>query len=485
MSTVAEINARRREAGLPLIRFNLRRLQPEDIQDLRDAYNAMYEISDTSIGDSRGYWAIARGHGYDEDLCHNDSRIFLTWHRAYIYMFERALSAALRWKRGNPDLWLTLPFWDWTVIDPSTDAANGIPNVLNDPTYTDSNGNEQRNPLHAARSLWREQNQGQPAPAWTLRSPGAFAAAVPGLKDDVDRNLTNPSYEGFSNDLNGGAHGTVHVRVSGDMGSVVSAAYDPLFWLHHSMVDKVWFDWQTRNRNATVPQHVLDASIYGGLTGAGVVDAESQLLYTYSDEEVETAVEVGGTTDDAAEPPPEEPEEEASPAVEEAADEERDPTEPAPRSEYRGRHRTLRLGKVHGPFKRAQLDFHQMRPPTQNYEIRVYFNNPDANHQTPATDPSYGGRIVLFGHGRCHGARGHCDPSQAERDSYDLRRKHHLRYRHTRYAVDVTRGLRRLLKQANGKPTEVNATFVVLDANERAVPHRELRYRGVSLSTLS
>src|SRR5262249_55499528 len=76
MTTVAKINARRKTAGLPLIRFNIRRLAAEDIQDLRDAFAAMYEISETAVGDRRGFWALARGHGYDQDLCHNDNRVF-------------------------------------------------------------------------------------------------------------------------------------------------------------------------------------------------------------------------------------------------------------------------------------------------------------------------------------------------------------------------------------------------------------------------
>ncbi len=140
MTTIAELNYQRKLAGLPLIRFDVLRLQLEDIQDLRDAYAAMYEISDTAIGDSRGYTALARSHGYDQDLCHNDSRIFLTWHRSYIYAFEKALSSALRWTRGNDELELTLPYWDWTVFNTATHAASGIPKVLDDATYVNADG---------------------------------------------------------------------------------------------------------------------------------------------------------------------------------------------------------------------------------------------------------------------------------------------------------------------------------------------------------
>ncbi|MES0862728.1 hypothetical protein ABLN87_10255 [Ruegeria sp. SCPT10] len=82
MTTIAKLNFLRKQAGLPMIRFDLIRLREEDIQDLRDAYAAMYEISDIALGDQRGYFALARGHGYDQDLCHDDDRTFLTWRRS-------------------------------------------------------------------------------------------------------------------------------------------------------------------------------------------------------------------------------------------------------------------------------------------------------------------------------------------------------------------------------------------------------------------
>lgn len=498
--TVALLNSRRREAGLPLIRFDLRKLSAEDIEDLRDAYATLYSVSEAEPGDSRGYWATARGHGYDQDLCHNDSRQFLTWHRAYAYMFERALSAALRLARGREDLWLTLPYWNWTLTDPTTDAANGIPRVLDDPEYTDASGTTRPNPLFRARSLYREIVQGQTgANSMTARTPAAFLAAIPGLADDVARNLDNPDFARFTSDLDGGAHGTVHVRVGGDMGSVVSAAYDPLFWLHHAQVDKVWFDWQSRRPDAPVPAEVLSAAIYGGFRGHEVIDAERQLLYVYSEQVPETAVEVGGTAPDAAEPEPPadtpEPMDGPDPTGGSEAAEPVDAPEPAtdppdaspptePADDGSAHTAYVRIGPVAGPFLRAELEFHQLRPPKASYEVRAFFNNEDANAMTPVDDPSYAGKLVLFGHGACYGAPGHCDPSEAVRDAYDRRPKHALRYKSTRYAIDCTRGLRRLLGEDSG-PLDVYVALVIVDDAGQAVPHDSITYRGITLSTRS
>ncbi|WP_262415427.1 tyrosinase family protein [Vibrio sp. SCSIO 43132] len=130
MTTVAKLNYRRKQAGLPLIRFNLLKLNPEDVQDLRDAYAAMYEISELAVGDKRGYSALARAHGYDQDLCHDLDWAFLTWHRSYVYSFEKALNTALKWKREDPDLELTLPTHQMACLSCSTSLPTLTPMAM-------------------------------------------------------------------------------------------------------------------------------------------------------------------------------------------------------------------------------------------------------------------------------------------------------------------------------------------------------------------
>ncbi|KAI9436424.1 Di-copper centre-containing protein [Lactarius indigo] len=57
-----------------------------------------------------------------------------------------------------------------------------------------------------------------------------------------------------------GPHGAVHLIMGGDLGGTCPknapsnctagptwSPNDPLFWMHHAMVDKVWYDWQHRN----------------------------------------------------------------------------------------------------------------------------------------------------------------------------------------------------------------------------------------------
>jgi tyrosinase len=52
-------------------------------------------------------------------------------------------------------------------------------------------------------------------------------------------------------------HDEVHMWMMGTMSDPSWAAYDPIFWAHHTMVDRVWALWQIRNPGVTPP---LDAA---------------------------------------------------------------------------------------------------------------------------------------------------------------------------------------------------------------------------------
>lgn len=59
------------------------------------------------------------------------------------------------------------------------------------------------------------------------------------------------SVETFQNELQGrfgqgflGMHGAGHFSIGGDAGDLYSSPVDPVFWLHHAMLDYVWWLWQ-------------------------------------------------------------------------------------------------------------------------------------------------------------------------------------------------------------------------------------------------
>lgn len=53
-------------------------------------------------------------------------------------------------------------------------------------------------------------------------------------------------------------HDQVHTWVSGDMGLLSTAAYDPIFWSHHAMIDRIWALWQVRNGNSNIAPDLFD-----------------------------------------------------------------------------------------------------------------------------------------------------------------------------------------------------------------------------------
>ncbi|HKO08858.1 MAG TPA: tyrosinase family protein, partial [Alphaproteobacteria bacterium] len=55
--------------------------------------------------------------------------------------------------------------------------------------------------------------------------------------------------QGFCATLDFGLHGNVHVWVGNNQGmaSVPWAANDPIFWMHHCNIDRLWASWNKGN----------------------------------------------------------------------------------------------------------------------------------------------------------------------------------------------------------------------------------------------
>ena len=45
------------------------------------------------------------------------------------------------------------------------------------------------------------------------------------------------------------------------MADIPFAAFDPIFWAHHAMIDRVWRRWQLRHPQAGVPASLLDEAL--------------------------------------------------------------------------------------------------------------------------------------------------------------------------------------------------------------------------------
>lgn len=125
---------------------------------------------------------------------------FLTWHREYLAKMEAALMAV------NP--LVTIPYWDWV-----NDRA--IPSQL-------ANASD--------------------IAAWGITRGTVNAGGLP-TAPVINGALASTDYASFRIAIEG-PHGWVHNAVGGTMGTSSSPA-DPLFWLHHAFIDRLYADWET------------------------------------------------------------------------------------------------------------------------------------------------------------------------------------------------------------------------------------------------
>jgi hypothetical protein len=144
---------------------------------------------------------------------------FFAWHRMYLYYFERVL----RWAANDPTL--TLPYWDYT-----NPAQTALPAEFQDTT----------SPLYD----WRRYppvNQGQ-------------LALDPNITNIDGPLTTDTTFLQFEKDIESGVHGNVHCATVhwcpiSLMGLVGVAANDPIFYMHHANIDRMWSCWQYSHPN--------------------------------------------------------------------------------------------------------------------------------------------------------------------------------------------------------------------------------------------
>ncbi|MEV8508535.1 tyrosinase family protein [Actinoplanes sp. NPDC051475] len=177
---------------------------------------------------------------------------FLPWHRQFLLDFERALQAI--------DPSVNLPYWNWTVDRDTTSSIWGADFMGGNGRSSDgrvttgpfafSGGNWTVNVRTDSRNYLRRAlgANGQPLPtAAQLQSVLAITTY-----DAAPWNSTSAT--GFRNNVEGwrgpNLHNKVHVWVGGDM-TAGTSPNDPVFWLHHCHIDKIWSDWQAAHPSSS------------------------------------------------------------------------------------------------------------------------------------------------------------------------------------------------------------------------------------------
>lgn len=175
---------------------------------------------------------------------------FLPWHREFLRRFELALQAV------NPTV--DLPFWDWTVDNSITSSiwgsdfmgGNGRPSdgrVMTG-SFAFDNGNWNLNVNDdPGQDLRRRLGQGASSLP-TAAQVNQCLAVTP--YDSAPWNISSNLNTSFRNRLEGWGssqpqlHNRVHVWVGGSMLASTSPN-DPVFFLHHCNIDRLWAIWQS------------------------------------------------------------------------------------------------------------------------------------------------------------------------------------------------------------------------------------------------
>lgn len=186
-----------------------------------------------SIHSDMGHVMHNMGMGTPDDL--RGQQRFLPWHRVFLVEFENQLQHLF------PDI--AIPYWNW-----SKPGEQKIPVWLQHIQPTVHNVMEPRNGSIMLTSIIVSRNP---------LSQEELARRVSGLNTV----LASTNYTDFATGIEG-IHDEVHTWVGGTMADIATAAADPLFWMHHANVDRIWWQWQQntpdQNPNVTGEWQIMD-----------------------------------------------------------------------------------------------------------------------------------------------------------------------------------------------------------------------------------
>ncbi|GIG56919.1 hypothetical protein Lfu02_12910 [Longispora fulva] len=286
------------------------------------AVDAMTLRSAKDVLDPTGWTYQAAMHGTKTpnpkpgvlwNRCQHGSWFFYPWHRMYLYYFERIVrSVIVRDHRGPAD-W-ALPYWNY---------LSGGPHAALPPAFREPSRDLGPNPLYRElRNTTKgvDVNAGDPITGVDVPGQPSVVSYERSFsyRNFWSDNWVGPSFGGTQlkpaqfggnpGQLEIYPHGVVHDAVGGEhglMGNVRTAASDPIFWLHHGNIDRMWELWLRRGEGRANPDHkdwrAQKFEFYDEdgnrqtMTAADVLDTARQLGYRYDNlHEVAPTADAGG-----------------------------------------------------------------------------------------------------------------------------------------------------------------------------------------------
>ena len=154
---------------------------------------------------------------------------FLPWHRDFLSHFEHAMRKI--------DAKAFIPYWDWTSNRAIPAWIENVKTTVDIPAT----------PMAGPTSIT------------VMREPHAANALPTAAQISSLTNATTLSYTRFTSLLES-YHNVVHGWVGGTMNDLMVSPADPLFWMHHAQVDRLWSIWQSAPANNDKHPHLTSAN---------------------------------------------------------------------------------------------------------------------------------------------------------------------------------------------------------------------------------
>ena len=213
--------------------------------------------------DAEAVWNGCQAHPYDpSDPEHYQQWFFLPWHRLMLAQFEGVIREVLH------DEDFTLPYWNPITGNPDDLIVPAVFRVPGSTLYDGTrwfwvNGGERID------TLYRD---------WIT---------LDALNEKFYIDAPNGSL-GFNPRLDQNPHFFTHFALGGDMAEFSTVGGDPMFYLHHANIDRLWESWnRLGNTNPTDPKYLNRKFSYGDRSGKRVdlpvsaSDRTEQLGYGY------------------------------------------------------------------------------------------------------------------------------------------------------------------------------------------------------------
>lgn len=186
------------------------------------------------------------------NYCPHGISYFLGWHRGYLYHFEQQI------RLTSGDLSLILPYWDYY-------SDSRIPSE-----FTDSRIG---NPLYVERINTN---------VYQALTMSPFSSTLLNFPRGMNR--------AFEPNIEVAPHNPIHDLIGGAM-TTMQSPVDPIFWLHHANIDRLWVAWVAAGGGRKMP--LKTSSYWGGsfiygntltLPRTQAYDTRSTLNYYYQNE---------------------------------------------------------------------------------------------------------------------------------------------------------------------------------------------------------